>query len=238
MRGRTTTHLFPLSFASGYQPPATGSLPSQTLPLAINLNPPCRARRHFGSGYAFCLGSSLLYDPSDPSRTPYVRYPRLIMVSTRSAKMAKAKTEGFLQPHASRADETTEQTTIALTERKNNTKKSGPCKICGTVLSRRADLTRHYKYSHLRERPFGCHLCPNRYAQSGSLKNHIDRHFSIKRYMCDMALEKGGFCNKRFNDGSSLARHRREQHKGVTHECPFPECFDRFNKHTRYVETT
>ncbi|KAI0650531.1 hypothetical protein C8Q79DRAFT_923782 [Trametes meyenii] len=138
------------------------------------------------------------------------------MVSTRSAKIAKAATKGLLEPRASRAEETA----IPVTKQKAKPKESRPCRICGTVLSREADLKRHIRHSHLGVRPFACHLCP--------------KSFRIKRYLCDMALERGGFCDKRFNDGSSLARHRREQHNGMKYQCPFPDCCDRkFRTRTR-----
>ncbi|KAH9899647.1 hypothetical protein C8Q73DRAFT_329834 [Cubamyces lactineus] len=123
------------------------------------------------------------------------------------------------------------------------------CETCYKCFARRADRDRHTNSVHLKIKAFVCPFlkkvegkkerkpCGKAYAQKTSLTVHMLTHKTAeedkKPFICCMALETGLSCLKRFGDPSSFSRHRREQHKGATYQCPFPGCLDRAKKPKR-----
>ncbi|KAH6923954.1 hypothetical protein HPB50_010077 [Hyalomma asiaticum] len=75
------------------------------------------------------------------------------------------------------------------------------CGSCGHVAY---GLRRHkeHVWAHTGERPFYCHLCPQRFRQRRVLNDHLLAHTGARPYKCPK-------CPRMFSRRSNLYRHQR-----------------------------
>ena len=75
------------------------------------------------------------------------------------------------------------------------------CRHCSEEFVWREQLKVHLLKSHNEGTWFTCHVCQKKFSRNCHLKEHIQRHESVKPYVCDE-------CPKRFYTASELKRHK------------------------------
>lgn len=77
--------------------------------------------------------------------------------------------------------------------------KAVKCDACDKTFTRASYLTAHKRLEHLGQRPYACHICPNRYKQKSHLDHHLEVHNGVK-YVCPI-------CNRKYSKKWSLQVH-------------------------------
>lgn len=101
------------------------------------------------------------------------------------------------------------------------------CDKCDKAFTRASYLTAHKRLEHLGQRPYACHICPNRYKQKSHLDHHLEVHQGVK-YTCLI-------CNRKYSKKWSLQvhsfTHRKDGDKDtkLPHACT--ECEKSFAEH-------
>lgn len=110
------------------------------------------------------------------------------------------------------------------------------CDKCDKTFTRASYLTAHQRLEHLGQRPYACHICPNRYKQKSHLDHHLEVHQGVK-YACPI-------CNRKYSKKWSLQihsfTHLKEEDKDVKlpHACTeCDESFARKDKLRAHVKT-
>jgi len=82
------------------------------------------------------------------------------------------------------------------------------CKICGASFSRKYELKRHLKSTHLELRDFECPLCSSKFKR----KQHLDTHHQQVHEKNKGVVFHCHLCDKKFTADSSRRRHLRSVH--------------------------
>ncbi|XP_023335492.1 zinc finger protein Xfin [Eurytemora carolleeae] len=125
------------------------------------------------------------------------------------------------------------------------------CTVCGAGFSSGKDLWKH-GLTHTGEKPYSCHLCPQKFTSSSSKSFHIrSLHEQRQEHRCpdcgklfsqnsnmnkhyktihlDMIVVACGICKRTFNQRSALSRHIKIVHKKeVPHQCD--QCEKKFSQ--------
>ncbi|XP_043228145.1 histone-lysine N-methyltransferase PRDM9-like isoform X4 [Amphibalanus amphitrite] len=75
------------------------------------------------------------------------------------------------------------------------------CERCQYSTDRSTDR-KHHRRTNTGERPYGCSICPARFAQRSTLSSHVRSHTGERPYGCSI-------CPARFTKGSNLNNHMR-----------------------------
>lgn len=111
-----------------------------------------------------------------------------------------------------------------------------PCSECSYVAPCTADLTKHVRAVHTKERPFACTHCGKTFADKSNCTAHIRAHDGTDSFMCRVpgcgkayphraswkaheakhfgTLFSCSLCKKTFANGPNVSRHVRNKHRG------------------------
>ncbi|CAH0698523.1 unnamed protein product [Spodoptera exigua] len=83
------------------------------------------------------------------------------------------------------------------------------CEYCSTSYHTSSNLTSHIRRQHMNERLYNCNLCRRTFFEKTKLNRHLDSHFEIKRFECDV-------CHACFTRRCYWKKHLLRQHDIVT----------------------
>lgn len=117
-----------------------------------------------------------------------------------------------------------------------HTGKTLKCDQCDKMFARASFLAQH-KRAHTGDRPYACHICPNRYRQKSHLDHHLEIHAGTK-YACEI-------CGRLYSKKWSLKAHSYIHTKAEGGKLPYTceqcgESFvrkDKLKSHVRKVHT-
>jgi len=95
---------------------------------------------------------------------------------------------------------------MVITEYEANGKRKFGCKICGSKLTKKADVHRHIRAVHQKTRTLSCPECNSQFQEKWHLTNHVRSvHRQLKPFNCDM-------CDRSFGAVSDFKKHLRRVH--------------------------
>lgn len=102
-----------------------------------------------------------------------------------------------------------------------HTGKTLKCDQCDKMFARASFLAQH-KRAHTGDRPYACHICPNRYRQKSHLDHHLEIHAGTK-YACEI-------CGRLYSKKWSLKAHSYIHTKAEGGKLPYTceQCGDSF----------
>uniref|UniRef100_A0A2H1W2Z4 SFRICE_007748 n=1 Tax=Spodoptera frugiperda TaxID=7108 RepID=A0A2H1W2Z4_SPOFR len=83
------------------------------------------------------------------------------------------------------------------------------CEFCSTSYYTSSNLTSHIRRLHMKERLYSCSMCKRNFFDKTKLNRHLDSHFDIKRFECNV-------CHASFTRRCYWKKHLLRQHDIVT----------------------